>query len=214
MSFFLHPKHYCIPRWFQGGVMCFSMPECALGNGNEKAERNAQLETSRMSHQIWYTLAPGWGWHKHWICVWMTHIHEYGWSKGRCCGMTKCGVISSSDGDSEWSEASGVIRYRWWVIWRRKQVSPLESVQTRPGIMMQLVSSQFLHHERKGGGSVTTSETLLWCKLSDWFFCSHFHPTFEAPAVHPHLNHSRNSCTLGSDASRSGKAVKCLSLPQ
>lgn len=25
---FLHPKHYCIPRWFQGGVMCGAVSLC------------------------------------------------------------------------------------------------------------------------------------------------------------------------------------------
>lgn len=83
-----------IPRWFQGGVMCSGVPLCTsvvfktVVSNRVYEIRGTQLDTAWMSHLIRYTLPPGWGWHKHWICVWMTHRHEYG-----CSGTTEEGAV-------------------------------------------------------------------------------------------------------------------------
>lgn len=89
------------------------------------------------------------------MCAWMTHRHEYGWSgtteEGAAVWLHVSLALYGATLTEKRVEKVGhrSIRCKWWVIWVRKQVFPLETVGLRPNIEIWKVNPPFKRPERR-----------------------------------------------------------------
>lgn len=101
---FLHCKRYCVPRWFQGGVMgggvslCRSvLLEMAMRNWRQREMLSWTLQGCHIRYDT-RCLQAEVDINTEYVCGWLIPMNMADQEEG---GMTECGVISS-DGDSEW----------------------------------------------------------------------------------------------------------------